>query len=243
MGSSNFLLFFYSVILSLATLNLSLDDANLNCIISQFSSLRVFNYGFFYRSTGKSTDIVYTSALCRGDLNQDRCNRCLNYTATELKQLCPSNKAATTWSEFCLVRYANRNFYGLLENNPRTCVYNINNASNPSQFNQVLTGLLNDLSSKAATGGPFRKYAAGNAATGNVETVYAMVQCTPDTDQRNCSTCLNFAISEYQKCCSGRLGCRVLRPTCILRFKSNYPFFNQTAVPPPPCPRNRNCHR
>ncbi|XVE51188.1 hypothetical protein DITRI_Ditri02bG0019500 [Diplodiscus trichospermus] len=179
-------------------------QANLNSIVSQFSSLRVFNHGFFYQFAGKSPDIVHTSALCRGDLNQDRCNRCLNYTATELKHLCPTNKAAA-WSEFCLVRYANRNMYGLLENDPRTCVYNVNNASNPAQFNQALNALLNDLSSKAAAGGPLRKYAASNAPTGYVETVYAMVQCTPDMDQRNCNTCLNFAESEYQKCCSGRL--------------------------------------
>ncbi|XVE51191.1 hypothetical protein DITRI_Ditri02bG0019700 [Diplodiscus trichospermus] len=260
MGSSRFLQFFYSVVLSLATITLSLNDtyfehrcdqasgnytpntgyqANLNGIISQFSSLREFNYGFFNLSAGESPDKVYTIALCRGDLEQDRCNNCLNYTATELKQFCPWNKAATAWSEFCLVRYADQNMYGLLENDPRTCVFNPNNTSNPAQFNQTLTELLNNLSSQAATGDPLRKYAAGQAMTGDMQTVYAIVQCTPDMDQKNCSQCLNFAMSELGKCCAGKLGCRVLRPTCILRFESNYPFFNQTAVPqpsPPPPP-------
>ncbi|MBA0557836.1 hypothetical protein Golob_014878 [Gossypium lobatum] len=64
------------------------------------------------------------------------------------------------------------------------------------------------------------------------------MQCTPDMDQQNCSTCLNFAINEYQSCCSTRLGCRVLRPNCVLRFETNQ-FYNQTAIPlpsPPPSP-------
>ncbi|XWS19474.1 hypothetical protein CRYUN_Cryun31cG0019300 [Craigia yunnanensis] len=258
MESSRFLLFFYSVLLSLATptLTLSADDdvyyvhkcnetngnytanstyqANLNGIVSQFSSLTEFNYGFFNLSAGESPDKVNSIALCRGDIKQDQCNSCLNYTATELERLCPSNKEATAWSELCLVRYANRDMYGLLENDPRDCVYNKENASD--QFNQALIELLNNLSSEAAAGGPL-KYAAGNKAAG-LQTVYAMVQCTPDMDQQNCTTCLDFARRELQSCCYGRIGCRVLRPTCLLRFESNS-FINQTPVPlpsPPPSP-------
>ncbi|XP_022720568.1 cysteine-rich repeat secretory protein 38-like [Durio zibethinus] len=258
MGSSTFLLFSYTVLLSLATLTLSDDvyfehncneirgnytanstyQANLNSIVSQFSSLTEFNYGFFNLSAGVSPDNANVIALCRGDLNQSQCNSCLNYTATELERFCPSNKEATAWSELCLVRYANRDMYGMLENDPRTCAYNPANASNPEQFNQALSELLNDLSSKAADGGPLRKYAAGNATAGNLQTVYATVQCTPDLDEGNCTTCLTFAMNELRNCCYGRMGCRVLRPNCVLRFESN-PFYNQIAVPlpsPPPPP-------
>ena len=143
MESPTFLLFFYSLLLSLAipTLTLSADNdvyyvhkcnetngnytenstyqANLNRIVSQFSSLTEFNYGFFNLSAGESPNKVNSIVLCRADRNQDQCNSCLNYTATELERLCPSNKEATAWSEFCLVRYANRDMYGLLENDPR----------------------------------------------------------------------------------------------------------------------------
>ncbi|XP_052874558.1 cysteine-rich repeat secretory protein 29-like [Gossypium arboreum] len=166
MGSSSsttFLLFLYSFLLSLAAFTLSdvyfernCSDANgnytpnsayqtnLNAIISQFPTLTNFNYGFFNLSAGESPNKVYSSALCRGDLTQDRCYSCLNYTATELERLCPWNKAAIAWSEICL------------------------NASNPVQFNQALNDLLNELSAKAASGGPLRKYAAGNASAGNL---------------------------------------------------------------------------
>ncbi|XVF27792.1 hypothetical protein REPUB_Repub14bG0139500 [Reevesia pubescens] len=258
MGSSRFLLLFQSVLLFLlhfaksqladvyfeARCNQTIGnytgnspyETNLNNIISQFASLTDFNYGFFNLSAGKSPDEVNSISLCRGDINQDQCNSCLNYTATELNQLfCRSNKEATAWSEFCLVRYANRNMYGQLENDPHTCVFNTENASNPDQFNQALSELLDNLSNEAAAGGPLRKYAAGNSSAGNLQTVYAMVQCTPDLDQQNCTACLDFARQELSKCCSGRIGCRVLRPNCVLRFESNL-FFNETAVPLPSPP-------
>ncbi|KAL4312057.1 hypothetical protein GQ457_01G041560 [Hibiscus cannabinus] len=262
MGSSTFPLFLSSLLLSLATLTLSqLDltyferncsetsgnytansayETNLNSIISGFSTLREFDYGFFNLSAGESPDQVHSIALCRGDMNQADCNACLNYTAAELKRVCPFNKAATAWSELCLVRYADKDMYGQLENDPRTCAYNTMNVSNPDQFNRALRDLLFSLSNEAAAAGPLRKYAAGNASagSGNPERVYATVQCTPDMDQLNCATCLQYAQDELQKCCSGRIGCRVLRPTCVLRFESN-PFYNQIAVPlpsPPPPP-------
>ncbi|GMI72902.1 cysteine-rich RLK (RECEPTOR-like protein kinase) 29 [Hibiscus trionum] len=88
---------------------------------------------------------------------------------------------------------------------------------------------------KAATAwcaaGPLRKYAAGRASVGNQDNVYATMQCTPesDMDQRNCDTCLTSAQTELRNCCYGRYGCRILRPTCVLRFESNNPFYNQTA--------------
>ncbi|XVE57792.1 hypothetical protein DITRI_Ditri04bG0118200 [Diplodiscus trichospermus] len=126
--------------------------------------------------------------------------------------------------------------YGLLENDPRYCGSNPNNVSNPAQYSQVLTELLNNMSSQAATEGPLRKYAAGGAMTADLTTVSALVQCTLDMDQKNCTECLTFAMRELANCCYGRLGCRVLRPTCILRFESNSQFFTQIAVPLPPPP-------
>ncbi|KAE8728743.1 Receptor protein kinase isoform 2 [Hibiscus syriacus] len=148
------------------------------------------------------------------------------------KSKSPFNKTTTAWSEFCLVWYVNRDLYGLLENDPRACANNTRNASNPDQFNSAISDLLDNLRNEAAASGPLRKYAAGNASAGNQERVYATVQCTPEMYQLKCDTCLTFAQSELLKCCNGSIGCRVLRPNCVLRFESNQ-FYNETAVPPP----------
>ncbi|XVE62854.1 hypothetical protein DITRI_Ditri06bG0153200 [Diplodiscus trichospermus] len=256
MGSSRFLLF-YSVLLSLATLTLSLHDpylqcrcsqtsgnytanstfqANLNRIVSQFS-LTEFKYGFFNLSAGESPDKVYAMALCRADVDQDGCNSCIKDTSTELEQRCPSYKEAIAWSEFCLVRYANRNIYGRpeVENASVACLYNTAIAPNPDEFYDTILELLSDLRRKAAAGDPLLKYAAGNATIFNSQMVYAMVQCTPDMDEQNCINCLTYARRRLRNCCRDNIGCRVYRPTCTLRFESAS-FFNQTAVPPPPLP-------
>ncbi|WRX26789.1 Gnk2-homologous domain - like 10 [Theobroma cacao] len=241
MGCSGLFLFYWSVIVSLAAIAFADDydnyflcryvedkgnytanstyQANLNRIVSQLSSPTQFNYGFYNLSAGQSPDEVNAIALCTGDRTQVECNSCLNRTATELMQRCPWYKEATAWSQFCLVRYANRDIFGQLENEPRTCAFNPKNASNPEQFNDGLIELLNNLSNIAAAGGPLRKYAAGN-----LQTIYAAVQCTPDMDEQNCTACLNYGKEELSKCCKGRLGCRVLRPTCILRTASLFVF-------------------
>ncbi|KAK8487643.1 hypothetical protein V6N11_061626 [Hibiscus sabdariffa] len=231
MGSSTFPLFLCSLLLSLSivalsqppgvdvylericnettgnyTANSTYED-NLNTIISRFSNLSEISNGFSNLSAGESgPDKVYSIALCRGEMNQPDCSSCLNYTATELKRACPFNKGRHR-----LVRKV----FGA--------------------FNPVLSDLLDNLRKEAAAAGPLRKYAPGSALVGNQDTVYATMQCTPDMDQRNCDTCLTLAQTQLQNCCSGRYGCRVLRPTCVLRFESNNPFYNGsgTTIPQP----------
>jgi hypothetical protein len=48
------------------------------------------------------------------------------------------------------------------------------------QFNDDLRTLLENLRSEAVVGGSVRKFAVGNATVTNFQTIYALVQCTPD---------------------------------------------------------------
>ncbi|XVE87859.1 hypothetical protein DITRI_Ditri19aG0022100 [Diplodiscus trichospermus] len=255
-GCSRLLLIFYSVIPCLSTLTLAADpffqacintagnytanstyQANLNNIFSQLTSLTDFNYGFHNLSAGGNATKVNAIALCRGDRNRVDCNSCLNETISELRRLCPFYKEAIGWSEYCTLRYANRDIYGDMEVSPGSCLLNAQDVTNPDRFNQVLDNLLSNLSSRAAAGGPFRKYAADNSQVGTFQTVYALVQCSPDLSEQECGDCLTEAKQGIGGCCLGKMGCRVLRPSCFLRFEAN-PFY-QTPIPlpsPPPSP-------
>ncbi|XVE87855.1 hypothetical protein DITRI_Ditri19aG0021700 [Diplodiscus trichospermus] len=256
-GSSKLLLFFYSVLPFLATLTLAADpffqarcintagnytanstyQANLNNIFSQLTSLTDFNYGFYNLSAGGNANKVNAIALCRGDRNQTECNSCLNDTISELRQRCPSYKEVIGWSEYCMLRYANRDIFGEMEDSPGACLFNVQNVSNSDQFNQRLDNLLNNLSSQAAADGPLRKYAADNSSVGFFQIVYALVQCSPDLSEQECGGCLTVAKQGIGSCCLGKMGCRVLRPSCFLRFESS--LFYQTPIPlpsPPPSP-------
>ncbi|OMO64951.1 hypothetical protein COLO4_31696 [Corchorus olitorius] len=208
-------------------------QANLNSIVSQLSSLTEFNNGFYNLSTGTSPDNVNAIALCTADRTRDQCISCVNYTITELRGACPWNKEAIAWSEFCMVKYANRNLFGNLENDPRKCAPSPTFAMNPDQFNAAVSQLMNKLNINATAGDP-RKYASGQTKSG-FDTVYGSVQCTPDLDDESCGSCLNISTTELLNCCSGKIGCRVLSPNCMLRFESN-PFENEAPEPPGPPP-------
>ncbi|KAK8972400.1 hypothetical protein V6N11_034291 [Hibiscus sabdariffa] len=212
-------------------------QANLNTIFSQLTSHPDFNNGFYNLSAGQNSNHVNAVALCRGDRNQDECNTCLNETVSELRQRCPLYKEVVGWSEFCTLRYANRDLFGELETSPGSCLLNTQDVTDADRFNQALDNLLTSLSRLATAGGPRRKYAADNSTVGVFQTVYAMVQCSPDLSEEECGDCLSVAKDGIGGCCLGKIGCRILRPSCFLRYES-VPFY-QTPLPlpsPPPSP-------
>jgi len=53
----------------------------------------------------------------------------------------------------------------------------------------------------AASGDSRRKYSTGSAAASNFQTVYGLVQCTPDLSETDCNRCLDGCISEISSCC------------------------------------------
>ncbi|KAK6264879.1 hypothetical protein SCA6_020313 [Theobroma cacao] len=204
-------------------------------MFSQVTSLTESNYGFDNLSAGENLNKVNAIALCTGDRSQDVCNSCLNDTVSELRKRCPLAKEVIGCSEFCMLRYANGDTLGEMEISPGSCLLYPVNVKNPNQFNQALSDLLNNLSSRAAAAGRLRKYAADISKVGPFQTIYAMVQCTPDLSEEECGECLTVAKDEIGSCCLGTMGCRVLRPSCFLRFKSN-PFFKTPVPLPSPLP-------
>ncbi|KAL0363263.1 UNVERIFIED_CONTAM: Cysteine-rich receptor-like protein kinase [Sesamum calycinum] len=107
-------------------------------------------------------------------------------------------------------------------------------------FIEDRTTLLDDLRRRAANGSSVRKVGAGFMNTSDSETIYALLQCTPDLSPENCDNCLNRA-SQVQGCCNTARGVRSLLPSCNLRYEL-YPFYNETRLrelqllAPPPTP-------
>ncbi|GLT31000.1 hypothetical protein SLA2020_057680 [Shorea laevis] len=209
---------------------------NLNRLFFQLSTTADFSYGFYNLSVGRSPDQVNAIGLCRGDQMEDVCRRCLNETVSELQQQCPNYKEAIGWSEFCTLRYSDQQLYGSMKGSPYFAISNVSSTSDVDGFNQALISLLTDLSSRTAAGGSLRKYAANNVtAPSYFLTIYALMQCTPDLSQQNCSTCLTLATSKIASDCYGKIGCRVLQPSCNLRYETD-PFFAAVDDIPQPYP-------
>ena len=90
---------------------------------------------------------------------------------------------------------------------------------NVEGFFKNLGTLLNDMKNRAAAGGSLRKYAMGNASAPGFTTIYALVQWTPDLSQVQCNNCLDVVYGNFQSCCAGKVGARVVGLSCSVRYE------------------------
>ncbi|GMY32338.1 putative receptor-like protein kinase At4g00960 [Fagus crenata] len=128
-----------------------------------------------------------------------------------------------------MLRYSFRNIFGIKEDSPNIYFWNNNSVSaNVNQFKQDLRTLLDRNRGQAAAGGSLRKFAVGNATAPNFQTLYALMQCTPDLSELDCSNCLDGAMGYIPQCCDGKKGWRVFGPSCNLRFEV-YHFYDPSA--------------
>ncbi|XP_061353840.1 cysteine-rich receptor-like protein kinase 44 [Gastrolobium bilobum] len=216
-------------------------QTNLNALLSSLSSNTQIDYGFYNSSEGQNSDKVNAIGMCRGDIKPDVCRSCLNDSRVLLTQLCPNQKEAIGWYDNCMLRYSNRSIFGIMEPDPAYTLWVQNNATDMDQFNQKLMDLVDSLRSKAASGDSLKKYAAGSAIGPSFQTIFSLLQCTPDLSEQQCNDCLVRTISEISTCCAGKTAGRIGRPSCNLRFDTS-PFYDSTAdasppqVPPAPPP-------
>ncbi|KAI3456400.1 hypothetical protein Pfo_013063 [Paulownia fortunei] len=220
-------------------------SANLNTLLSSLSS-NMGDNGFLNSSVGQNQDRANAIVLCRGDRNLDQCRSCVQNAAVGLVQLCSNQKQAIIWYEFCMLRYSNEPIYGTQTNDPGRILYNNFDVSSPDQFRGNRTRLLDDLRVQAANGSSALKVGAGNRNALDSETLYGLVQCSPDLSSQDCDNCLIRAAQNMRGCCDSARGVRILMPSCNLRYEL-YPFYNETRllelqvlVPPMPSPRGTN---
>ncbi|KAK7280212.1 hypothetical protein RJT34_25274 [Clitoria ternatea] len=211
---------------------------NLNTLLSNLSSNTQIDYGFYNFSYGQDSDKVNAIGLCRGDVKPVDCRSCLNDSRVLLTQLCPNQKEAIGWYDHCMLRYSNRSIFNRMETSPGFTMHNReNNVTNVEQFNEVLRKLLDSLISSASSGNSQRKFAAANATGPGFQTIYGLVQCTPDLSELDCNSCLVGAMPQIPICCDSKKGGRVIRPSCNFRYEV-YRFYdpNNVAMPQAPAP-------
>ncbi|KAG2401385.1 hypothetical protein LR48_Vigan02g233000 [Vigna angularis] len=212
---------------------------NLNTLLSTLVSNKEIYYGFYNFTNGENTDKVYAIGVCRGDVEPENCRTCLNGSRTNLTELCPNRKEAIGWyeDEQCMLRYSDRNIFGLMEIGPAFYANNDKNASDLDEFNEDVNTLLRNLSGIAASGDSRVKYAADGISSGS-KVIYGLVQCTPDLEESECADCLSQSIERIPiDCCKDKIGGRVVRPSCNMRFETSFKFYGDPAfVPPSPPP-------
>ncbi|XP_038690307.1 cysteine-rich repeat secretory protein 38-like [Tripterygium wilfordii] len=200
-------------------------ESNLNRVLSSINSDTKITYGFYNFSLGEHPDEVHAVGLCRGDLKPDICRSCIRNSITEITNLCPTQKEAIVWYDNCLFRYSDRHIFGSLETGPYFWMYNLNNVSNPREFNQAVAAILGKLTNQAASGDSRLKFATASTTTASSQTIFALVQCTPDLSTKACRECLTNTTRLLPKCCDGRQGGRVMAPSCNFWYEKDK-FYN-----------------
>ncbi|KAK2644358.1 hypothetical protein Ddye_019553 [Dipteronia dyeriana] len=202
--------------------------------------------GFYNATVGQQPEKVYALALCSGDISANECFKCVNFTSQGIMTYCPNQKEAFMWGgpsgmlpgdlpgpTPCLVRYSNRSFSGILEVEPQALSHNVEDiTSDSSEFKKIWGNLTDGLVKKASKGTSRIKYATDEANLTPFQTIYALMECTPDLSESDCVTCLRTYVFEYQNCCYGKKGVIVQGPTCMFRWEL-YHFYNLTVAAPP----------
>ncbi|KAK7401188.1 hypothetical protein VNO78_12509 [Psophocarpus tetragonolobus] len=196
---------------------------NLNNMLSELTS-QAFDstnqYGF-YQATGSGTnerDTVYGLFMCNGYI--EKCGECVNTSVHTLKSKCVLNKEAVIWTHECMVRYSNRFFFTTLEEWPSWCVQNNEDyQGHLESFNNVLSSLMDDLLTEASEAPmSYNKFAVKNATVSEGKDLTGFAQCIPNLSKDNCKKCLRDAMDFLQTCAKGKIGGRVLHPSCIVSY-------------------------
>ncbi|XWS12785.1 hypothetical protein CRYUN_Cryun37aG0120100 [Craigia yunnanensis] len=203
--------------------------------------------GFFNATIGQDSNKVFALGLCRGDSSSDVCYSCIDSAIHDLIANCPNQKEAISWyRDPCLVRYANRSFFGILELEPEFHAPNVNDIkSDLTKFDLVWMSLMDSVVRNASMGSSSLKYATGEADFTAVQKIYALMQCTPDLSQKDCDSCLRASMSSYKTYYHGKQGGYSRNSNCNFRWDL-FPFYVPNAsttapsLSPPPPPESES---
>ncbi|CAL5410947.1 unnamed protein product [Camellia sinensis] len=234
-------------------------QTNLNTLLSVLSSNSTTTTNGFSNFTAglNPPDIAYGLFLCRGDVSTAVCQACVSAATKEVVQKCPNSKVATIWYEECILRYSNQSIFSHVDQTIVLSLVNVQNVTEFNRFVEHLGSVMDDIVTRASSSSSDsrygKKFATKEAKFTPLQTVYGLVQCTPDLSSSDCNKCLRYGISNLASCCMGKQGFRFWYPSCVVWYELR-PFYNATAtatatatapplspvLPPPLGPPTRN---
>ncbi|XP_018468519.2 cysteine-rich receptor-like protein kinase 10 isoform X3 [Raphanus sativus] len=210
-------------------------STNLRTLLSSLSSRNAsYSTGFQTAASGQAPNRVTGLFLWRGDLSPEVCRSCVAFSVNDSLARCPNEREAVLYYDECMLRYSHRTILSTLSRNGEA-VFRNDTVIPSDQFELFSNVLMSNLSQAVtdAVSSP-RKFDARKAEFTAAQTVYLLVQCTPDLTNQDCLTCLQISFNQLPQ---DKVGGRFILPSCNSRFEI-YPFYNQTAVkalsPPPP---------
>ncbi|OVA11644.1 Protein kinase domain [Macleaya cordata] len=177
---------------------------------------------------------ITTVQECSGYVTSEVCQECVDTVAQDITtKLCPNSKQAIVWYDECMLRYSNQSFFSIMQVSPSFFRRIGENIDSADRFNQIAAQLINDLEREAVSSNTL--FANGEINFRSSQNIYGLVQCTSDLSSSDCNTCLRVAISDFGRCCFGKGGATVIRPSCYFRYEM-YRFNDSKFTASPPSP-------
>ncbi|XP_021726236.1 putative receptor-like protein kinase At4g00960 [Chenopodium quinoa] len=220
---------------------------NLKTTLNSMSSNTQITYGYYNFTAGQQPNKVEAMALCRADISVDDCRDCVSSSASSLLSVCPNSMKAFGYSDNCVIYYTNISLFHVLTDRPFWALrFDGRITADIPKFNSSLTTLMTSLQNKASLGNSVLKFATGNTKVTANQSLYGLVQCSPDLNRLDCVKCVqNLTLSVFTQyfITTSPLymakGGRVVSASCNLRYEL-YPFYkNVTYIATPPA-SNRN---
>nr|XP_010911052.2 cysteine-rich receptor-like protein kinase 6 isoform X1 [Elaeis guineensis] len=203
--------------------------SNLNILLTSLDSNTSLSGGFSNFTVGQIPNQIYGLALCRGDTNASTCRSCLDIATQNAPNLCPYAKSAIFWYDDCLLHYSNQRFFSTIDTSDEIWMYNTNNITDPSQFDNLVGVLMNRIVDWAASNST-KMFATGemlNSTNSPLPTIYGLAQCTRDLSRSQCQQCLTGMLDPLPAAFKGKQGARVLGGSCNYRYEI-YSFYEGT---------------
>ncbi|KAJ0263443.1 Gnk2-homologous domain-containing protein [Hirschfeldia incana] len=208
-------------------------STNLRTLLSSLSSNNAsYSTGFQNATVGQGTDSVTGLFLCRLDLSPEVCRRCVDFVVDDISNRCPNETEAVLYYDECTVRYSNRNILSTMSRNGGVILSNTQNitSNQNDQFGDLVLSTMNQAASEAADSS--RKFDARKADWTASQSLYGLVQCTPDLTRQDCLSCLQQGINQLP---TDKIGGRSLVPSCSSRYEL-YAFYNESGITTPQPP-------
>ncbi|CAA0406738.1 unnamed protein product [Arabidopsis thaliana] len=211
-------------------------NKNLKTLLSTLSNQSSFA-NYYNLTTGLASETVHGMFLCTGDVNRTTCNACVKDATIEIAKNCTNHREAIIYNVDCIVRYSDKFFLTTLETNP-SYWWSSHDLIPKSfgKFGQRLSDKMGEVivrSSLLSTSfTPY--YLMDTTRFDNLYDLESIVQCTPDLDPRNCTTCLKLALQELTECCGNQVWAFIYTPNCMVSFDT----YNSSLPPLPPPSRS-----
>ncbi|KAI5004342.1 hypothetical protein ZWY2020_031585 [Hordeum vulgare] len=195
---------------------------------------------------------MYMLALCRRDtINLTACIECRTSALHYALKMCPNHRTATVYYDYdevdallpgCLLGFSDDGSFlslasGTTGNETFFQYFNtVNIAGNAGVVAAAVRQLLAQTARNAAVAA--RRFATGfmqSIGDGTTPTLYSLAQCTPDLFAGDCLACLQRLVGSINATNNLRLGGRIFRLRCNVRFEA-FMFYddkNMQRIPSP----------